>query len=84
MKWHLLLAAAPVAALVSPAYATDYLTIAQAQAQMLPGAQLRPVALTLDDHLRDALQERSGVHEAFDPSRIWRCLLYTSPSPRDS
>lgn len=71
MKWQMLLVA-PAAALVSPAYAADYLTVGQAQATLLPGAVLTPVAITMTDPLRDALLDRSGVHEAFDPGRIWR------------
>jgi hypothetical protein len=71
MKWQPLLMA-PLAALVSPAHATDYLTIPQAQALMLPGQALKPSSVTLTDGQRDALLDRSGVHESFDPSRIWR------------
>jgi FMN-binding domain len=71
MKWQPLLLT-PLAALVSPAHATDYLTIAQAQALMLPGQTLKPAPVSLTDDQRDALLDRSGVHEAFDPSRIWR------------
>ena len=71
MKWQPLIIA-PLAALVSPAHATDYLTIAQAQALMLPGQALKPSPISLTDEQRDALLDRSGVHEAFDPSRIWR------------
>ena len=71
MKWQPLLIA-PLAALVSPAHATDYLTIPQAQALMLPGQVLKPSPVSLTDDQRDALLDRSGVHETFDPSRIWR------------
>lgn len=72
MKWQPMVLAAPLAALVSPAHATEYLTIPQAQALMLPGQTLTPAPVTLTDAQRDALLERSGVHEAFDPNRIWR------------
>lgn len=71
MKWQPLLIA-PLAALVSPAHATDYLTIPQAQALMLPGQALKPSPVPLTDDQRDTLLDRSGVHETFDPSRIWR------------
>lgn len=71
MKWQPLLVA-PLAALVSPAHATNYLSIPQAQALMLPGQALKPAPVSLTDEQRDALLDRSGVHEAFDPSRIWR------------
>lgn len=72
MKWQPFALAAPLAALVSPAHATDYLSIPQAQALMLPGQTLTPAPVSLTDAQRDALLDRSGVHEAFDPSRIWR------------
>jgi Na+-translocating ferredoxin:NAD+ oxidoreductase RnfG subunit len=71
MKWQPLLFA-PVVTLASPVHATDYLTVAQAQAQMLPGVTLQKMPLQLTDAQRDVLLERSGVHEAFDESRIWR------------
>ncbi|NUO74040.1 MAG: FMN-binding protein [Frateuria sp.] len=72
MKWRAL-APLPLAALVAtPAYAADYLTVAQAQAEFFPGQTLVQVPVTVDDALADALLERSGVHERFDPGQVWR------------
>ncbi|MEI7037777.1 FMN-binding protein [Fulvimonas yonginensis] len=71
MKWSALVP--PLAALVAaPAYAADYLTVAQVQQEFFPGQALAKVPLTVDDALADALLDRSGVHERFDPGQVWR------------
>lgn len=54
------------------ASATDYFTLEQAQAAMLPGETLTRVALKLDDKTRSDMEDRSGVHEPFDESRVWK------------
>ena len=49
-------------------------------------ARLRLESVITDtrDDLPDALDEAAGLSDLhLDPPRWWRCLLYTSPSPRD-
>ena len=71
MKWTPV-AALPLAAIVVPVHATEYLTVQKAQAQMFPGATFQPVPLQLSDTVRDALNERSGVHEPFNDKGVWK------------
>lgn len=71
MKWRSL-TLLPVATLVAPVHATDYLTVAQAQAEFFPGMTLTPAPIVVDDRLADALKDRSGVHEPFDGKNVWR------------
>ncbi|KVS41490.1 FMN-binding protein [Burkholderia ubonensis] len=71
MKW-MPFAVLPVALAAAPAYAVEYLSVAQAQAAMFPGAALSPVLLKLPDTVRDAMLERSGVHEPFDEKGVWK------------
>jgi hypothetical protein len=56
-RWLLL----PVAALSTPAYAVSYLTVAQAQALMFPGAVLEPAPVTLTDEQAAAVAAASGI-----------------------
>ncbi len=72
MKWTSY-AMLPVAAIIAPsAYATTYLTPAQAQKLMFNDSKLTPVSVPLTDAIRSIMQERSSVHEAFKTDRIWR------------
>ncbi|QYY32754.1 MULTISPECIES: FMN-binding protein [Cupriavidus] len=71
MKWTPV-AAIPFAMLVAPAYASDYLTVEQAQAGMFQGATFQPVLLKLSKSVRDAMYDRSGVHEPFDEKGVWK------------
>ena len=66
-----LLALSPVA-VSSPAWATTYLTVAQAQAQMFPGQALRaaPVALTPDQIA--AIRKASGETPLSKEVKAWR------------
>ena len=71
MRWEPVLAA-PLA-LISPAcWATAYVTVEQAQQAIFPGAKLVKAPLTLTPAQREALLERSGVHEPFREDRVWR------------
>lgn len=71
MRWETLLTA-PIA-LISPAsWAAVYLTVEQAQQAMFPGARLVKAPLKLTSAQREALLERSGVHEPFREDRVWR------------
>jgi Na+-translocating ferredoxin:NAD+ oxidoreductase RnfG subunit len=73
MKWHLL-PLVPVAALIAPAQveATEYLSIAQAQAALFPGARLEKVSVNVPADVREAMRARSGVYEPFNEQRIWK------------
>ena len=65
------LALAP-AAIASPAFATTYLTVPQAQAQMFPGATLSADAHTLTDAQVAAIQRDSGVNVLSRTLHAWR------------
>ena len=71
MKWTPM-AAVPLAVLVVPVQATEYLTVQQAQAQMFPGASFQAVPLQITDQIRETLNERSGVHEPFNDKGVWK------------
>jgi Na+-translocating ferredoxin:NAD+ oxidoreductase RnfG subunit len=72
MRW-LPVFAAPAALVVAvPAQATVYFTTEQAQQAMFPGASFSLVPLQLSDAQRQAMYDRSGVHEPFRPDRVWR------------
>ncbi len=72
MRWNAL-AAVPLVALTTPAaQATEYLTVAQAQAALFPGASFQKVAVAVPETVVDAMRERSGVYEPFNAGRIWR------------
>lgn len=60
------------AAIVSPAYATTYLTVEQAQAALFPGARLTPAAITLSDAQRRAIEARAGVRVRERELKAWR------------
>jgi hypothetical protein len=72
MRWTPLLAAPAAVIITVPAQATVYFTTEQAQREMFPGATFSPAPVQLSDAERRAMYDRSGVHEPFDPSRIWR------------
>ena len=63
----------PMAALVSPAHATDYLTVAAAQSLLFPTAKTfaeRPLKLTGEQ--RDRIKEVAGVRQRTDEQKMWR------------
>ncbi|HEX8613985.1 MAG TPA: FMN-binding protein [Telluria sp.] len=63
----------PMAALVSPVHATDYLTVTAAQSLLFPGAKTfaeRP--LKLSGEQRDRIKELAGVRQRTDEQKIWR------------
>lgn len=64
----------PVAALTAPAaYATDYLTVAQAQAQLFPAAsRFAEQALRFSDDQRDRIKAESGLRQRWDQQKAWR------------
>jgi Na+-translocating ferredoxin:NAD+ oxidoreductase RnfG subunit len=63
----------PVAALSTPAHATDYLTIAQAQTLLFPAAKgFVEQTLKLDANQRDAIKAASGLRQRWDEQKAWR------------
>ncbi|WP_426339473.1 FMN-binding protein [Pseudoduganella sp. S-14] len=63
----------PVAVLAGPtAYATDYLTVAQAQEQLFPGAQFSEQTLKFSGEQRDRIKAAAGVRQRSDEMKLWR------------
>ncbi len=63
----------PVAALVAPAYATDYLSVSQAQTALFPAATaFVDQSLTLDEDKRDRIKAMSGLRQRWKEQKIWR------------
>ena len=67
----ILLAAAP-AAIVSPAWATTYLTVAQVQALMFPRQPLAEDFRTLTPDQVKAIRARAGVNPLSRGVKLWR------------
>jgi Na+-translocating ferredoxin:NAD+ oxidoreductase RnfG subunit len=62
----------PMAAIVAPAYAVDYMTVEQAQKLFFPdAASFADRKLTLDDKQRDAIKEKAGVRQRTDTQAVW-------------
>lgn len=74
MKHEMLLGALlPMAAIVAPAYAVDYLSAEQAQRQFFPDAsQFVDSTLNLDGDQRDLIKERAGSRQRRDSQQVWR------------
>jgi hypothetical protein len=63
----------PTAALVSPAFATDYLTVAQAQTLLFPAAKgFVEQPLKLSGEQRDRIKAMAGVRQRTDEQKLWR------------
>lgn len=63
----------PVAAVVAPAYAVDYLTAEQAQKQIFPEAQaFKPMLVKLGEAQRDRIKALSGMRQRWEEQRVWR------------
>jgi len=69
-KW--LLAPAAVVAVPVCAYATQYLTVEQAQQAIFPGAAFTPAFVTLSDAQRSEIERRTGVAVRSRDQRVWR------------
>ena len=65
-------ASALVAGGALPAYAVTYLTVAQAQQAIFPGAQLTPADVKLTDAQRKAIEKTSGVRVRHAEQKIWK------------
>ncbi|MBV8971263.1 MAG: FMN-binding protein [Sphingomonadaceae bacterium] len=66
-----LLAVAPLA-VVSPAYATTYLTVEQAQAAIFPGAAMTPDPRTLTPDQAKAIAKAAGVKPLSPALKAWK------------
>ncbi len=65
----------PVAAIVSPVYAADYLTAEQAQKVIFADAQsfeAHPANITSDQ--KDKIKSISGLRQRWDTQQIWRAV----------
>jgi Na+-translocating ferredoxin:NAD+ oxidoreductase RnfG subunit len=63
----------PMAAIVAPAYAVDYLTAEQAQKQIFPEAQVaKPLLLKLSESQRDRIKALSGMRQRWEEQKVWR------------
>lgn len=65
----------PVAAIVSPVYAADYLTVEQAQKAIFADAQsfeAHPTKFTSDQ--QDKIKTLSGLRQRWDTQQIWRAV----------
>ena len=69
---RVLSAAVPLAAIVSPAYATTYLTVEQAQAAIFPGAALTPDPRTLTPDQARAIAKTAGVKPLSPVLKAWK------------
>jgi len=69
--WSLLLL--PAAALVSPVYATDYLSVPVAQQMLFPQAKaFVEQTLKLSDEQRDRIKALSGMRQRWAEQKVWR------------
>jgi hypothetical protein len=63
----------PVAVLAAPfAHATDYLTVAQAQEQLFPGARFSEQILKFTGEQRDRIKASAGVRQRQEELKLWR------------
>jgi len=69
-KWLLM----PAAVIAAPAcaYATQYLTVEQAQQAIFPGAEFVPAFVTINDAQRKEIERRTGVSVRARDQRVWR------------
>jgi len=62
----------PAAVLAAPAYATSYLTVAEAQQLLFPGVALSESPVTLSEEQQRQIAARSGVPVTSSQLRAWR------------
>ena len=71
-KWMVYLSL-PVAALVSPAYAVDYLSVEQAQQVLFAeGQTLTPVPIHLSSAQLSAIRDLAGVRQRNADPKVWK------------
>lgn len=65
----------PVAAIVSPVYAADYLSVEQAQKAIFPDAQSFEASIVkFSSDQQDKIKSLSGVRQRWDTQKIWRAV----------
>lgn len=63
----------PLAVMAAPAHAVDYLSIAQAQTLLLPGAKtFAEQPLKLSEEQRDRIKAASGLRQRWEVQQVWR------------
>jgi len=63
----------PIVVLAMPAHATDFLTVAQAQVLLFPGAKgFAEQPLKLDGEQRERIKSASGLRQRWDEQKVWR------------
>lgn len=63
----------PIVLVAAPAYAADYLTVAQAQAALFPAAKsFVERSLTFTDEQRDRIKAAAGVRQRTVEQKVWR------------
>jgi Na+-translocating ferredoxin:NAD+ oxidoreductase RnfG subunit len=63
----------PLAAVSVAAHATDYLSVAQAQTLLFPGAKtFVDRKLSLSSEQRDQVKAQSGLRQRWDEQQVWR------------
>ena len=63
----------PAATLAWPAYAADYLSVAQAQTLLFPAAKsFAEQPLKLNDEQRDRIKAASGLRQRWEEQKVWR------------
>jgi Na+-translocating ferredoxin:NAD+ oxidoreductase RnfG subunit len=62
----------PVAVISASAYATTYMTVEQAQAEMFPGAQLTRAFVSLTREQASAIEQKSGVSVRKPEVQAWK------------
>lgn len=63
----------PMAAIVTPAYAVDYLTTEQAQKSIFPDASTaKPMLVKLSEAQRDKIKALAGVRQRWEEQKVWR------------
>jgi Na+-translocating ferredoxin:NAD+ oxidoreductase RnfG subunit len=72
MRSRLLLIPAAALVVAAPARATVYLTVAQAQQRMFPGATMTPAFVTLTADQAATIERRTGVNVRHRDLKIWR------------
>jgi Na+-transporting NADH:ubiquinone oxidoreductase subunit NqrC len=70
--WLRWLAPAAIVTSAAPAYAVTYLSVAEAQQAIFPGAQLTPTDVALTDAQRKAIEKASGVRVRNREEKVWK------------
>ena len=58
--------------IITVSQAAEFISEEQVQADLFPAEPLTSLPLKLSDETRDALEDKSGVHEPFNENRVWK------------